>query len=402
MKKILFALVVFTLSFATLRAQTETISYTKLAVSPDGIGSFGNVYGVGLTNAQVDSAFDYLGGHGTISGQGVWAATRLNNGNIRPPHFSAPQTATLPYRTAYIFAGGTVSGGKVQIPDSAIGSSITSISSLTGDVAAPSSITFAGTSKATIVSAAQGQTDTVTIPDPGANASFVLTAGTQTVGGAKTLSSALAVTPTTNQLVLGATRTVTISASQPASSSRIYTIPDQGAASNFLMSAAAQTVAGVTTFSAGVPITATTNQLILGGASHLLTVSSSAIAASSQTYTIPDVGGAGTIGVEPAVYVSTVPQMLAIPGGKFATIIFGADSVLTDTIAAPTAGTGDGIRMLLVSTHARAYTLRCSDGFNAKGSSGILTWTGAIGNSCWIVSYNGHWYLVPVSGVAAS
>jgi hypothetical protein len=55
-------------------------------------------------------------------------------------------------------------------------------------------------------------------------------------------------TATTNQLILGTTRTVTISASQPASSSRVYTIPDQGAAANFLMSAAAQTVAGQQTF----------------------------------------------------------------------------------------------------------------------------------------------------------
>jgi hypothetical protein len=123
MKKTLFAFFVFLIAATALHAQTETISYTKLSVSPTGIGSFGNVYGVGLTNAQVDSAFNYLGSHGTISGLGVWAATKLNGTSVMLPHFNAPQNAVLPYKTAYVFAGGTVSGGQVRIPDSAISSS---------------------------------------------------------------------------------------------------------------------------------------------------------------------------------------------------------------------------------------------------------------------------------------
>ncbi len=90
------------------------------------------------------------------------------------------------------------------------------------------------------------------LADVGGNADFVMTAGSQTVGGAKTLSSALTVTPTTSQLVLGTTRTITLSATQPATSSRVYTFPDAGADANVILSESAQTINGVKTF--GTPI----------------------------------------------------------------------------------------------------------------------------------------------------
>lgn len=53
---------------------------------------------------------------------------------------------------------------------------------------------------------------------------------------------------TTNQMVLGTTNTTTINATAPAAS-RVYTIPDAGGAASFVMTAGAQTIAGVTTFS---------------------------------------------------------------------------------------------------------------------------------------------------------
>lgn len=79
-----------------------------------------------------------------------------------------------------------------------------------------------------------------------ANASFpgVVTIGTQTFAGAKTLTSALTITPTTNQLVLGTTNTTTISATAP-STSRTITIPDPGTTgANFVLTEAAQTING--------------------------------------------------------------------------------------------------------------------------------------------------------------
>jgi hypothetical protein len=127
-----------------------------------------------------------------------------------------------------------------------------------------------------------------TIPDVGANANFVMSEAAQTINGAKTLSAALTVNPTTNQLVLGVTRTVTINATQPATASRVYTIPDAGANASFLMSEAAQTINGAKTFSSGIPITATTNQLVLGGSVN--TTINAVTPAANAVYTIPDVG----------------------------------------------------------------------------------------------------------------
>jgi len=53
---------------------------------------------------------------------------------------------------------------------------------------------------------------------------------------------------TTNQLVLGTTNTTTISATAPASSA-VYTIPDVGTTADFVMTAGAQTIGGAKTFS---------------------------------------------------------------------------------------------------------------------------------------------------------
>lgn len=58
----------------------------------------------------------------------------------------------------------------------------------------------------------------------------------------------------TNQLVLGTTNTVTINSTAPAAS-RVYTIPDSGANASFVMTEGAQTINGVKSF--GTPIAAT-------------------------------------------------------------------------------------------------------------------------------------------------
>jgi hypothetical protein len=96
-------------------------------------------------------------------------------------------------------------------------------------------------------------------------------------------------TAVSNQMVLGSTNTTTINATAPASS-RTYTIPDTAANSSFVMTDSAQTVNGIKTFTSQVPITATTNQVILGNPAASITITAPAPAA-SRTYTIPDAGG---------------------------------------------------------------------------------------------------------------
>jgi hypothetical protein len=74
------------------------------------------------------------------------------------------------------------------------------------------------------------------------------------------------------------------------------------------------------------------------------------------------------------------------------------------TLAPPVAGlpnaSGDDGKVLrIVSTTAAAHVVTCSDGFNAKGSSGTATFGAAIGNAATLVAYNGHWYNVAQAGI---
>lgn len=75
---------------------------------------------------------------------------------------------------------------------------------------------------------------------------------------------AIAVTNTTNQIVLGATRTVTITAPTPASSSRTWTIPDLSTSPTFAALEGTQTFSGSKTFSAAITSTlASGNSLVV-------------------------------------------------------------------------------------------------------------------------------------------
>jgi len=147
------------------------------------------------------------------------------------------------------------------------------------------------TNTVTLTSPAPAASRTYTIPDTAANSSFVMTDLAQTINGVKTHTSQIPITATTNQLVLGTTNTVTLTSPAPAAS-RTYTIPDTLANSSFVMTDLAQTVNGAKTFSSAVTINPTTNQLVLG-VTNTTTISSTAPAA-SRTYTIADAGGAAT------------------------------------------------------------------------------------------------------------
>lgn len=65
----------------------------------------------------------------------------------------------------------------------------------------------------------------------------------------------LTITPTSNQIVLGVTNTTTINATAP-SVSRTVTIPDPGANASFIMSEGSQTINGTKTFSSQVIVSA--------------------------------------------------------------------------------------------------------------------------------------------------
>lgn len=76
-----------------------------------------------------------------------------------------------------------------------------------------------------------------------------------------------------------------------------------------------------------------------------------------------------------------------------ASVFLSKGSAAAITLAAPTAGTHDGIIIRVVAISAQAHVITGGvDGFNAKGSSGTITFGGAIGDSVTLVAYNGHWY----------
>jgi hypothetical protein len=187
-----------------------------------------------------------------------------------------------------------------------------------------------GGNEYTITPVAPAANRAYSLPDAGGAAAFVMSAGNSTIGGTKTFSSGVVINPTTNQLVLGVTNTTTINSVAP-SASRVYTIPDAGANTSFVMAAGTQTVAGAKTFSTALTINPTTNQLVLG-VTNTVTISSTAPSA-SRVLTIPDTGGAANFIFSAFTGTQTIggtaltlsPTTLTVP----ATITFSGVNTLT-------------------------------------------------------------------------
>lgn len=111
----------------------------------------------------------------------------------------------------------------------------------------------AGATDTTIINASQAGARTYTIPDAGASASFVMTAGAQTIGGTKTFSSQIISSATSNHLKLAtATSNAIISVATIATADRTITIPDPGTNANFVLSEAAATINGQKTFGSDI------------------------------------------------------------------------------------------------------------------------------------------------------
>lgn len=186
-----------------------------------------------------------------------------------------------------------------------------------------------GNTTTNIVTAAQTGARTYTVPDAGASASFVMTGGTQTVGGAKTLSSALTVNPTTNQLVLGVTNTTTINATAPASS-RVYTLGDAGGAASFVLTAGAQTLTSKT-------LTAPITTGLQAGVSNALTAvgtnrgNSLALTADVNNVTSAAAGTGVTL---PAGVIGAT--VIVFSNGANAIQVYGNGSDTIDTVAGST------------------------------------------------------------------
>lgn len=135
-----------------------------------------------------------------------------------------------------------------------------------------------------------------TVPDVGGDAEVILGAGAQSVGGAKTFGVAVTITPVTDQIVLGATRTVTINAPTPAGASRTHRIPDVGADADFVMTQGAQTLSGAKQLNSALTINnVNTTWLTLNTA-----------AGGAFTFTFPNAAGAHSVAVPNALTLAAL------------------------------------------------------------------------------------------------
>lgn len=89
---------------------------------------------------------------------------------------------------------------------------------------------------------------------------------------------------------------------------------------------------------------------------------------------------------------------IAVASGK---AFLQAGSAAAMTLAAPVAGTQDGLELTILALDAFAYTVTAPSN-TINGSKHIATWTAAVGNGLKLTAWNGVWYAETLTGVALS
>ena len=214
-----------------------------------------------------------------------------------------------------------------------------------------------GTNQLTLNSGTSGAARTYEIPNVGATATFMMLEGQQTVAGTKIFSQPITIQQAGNQLVLGSSTTTTINATTPAAN-RIYTIPDAGAAANFIMSESTQTINGSKTLTSALTLNAASNQLVLSSGTNQLTINSGTSTA-TRIYTVPDVGSpaqfvmtagtqsiAGSKTLTSALTINAASNQLILSSGLNQLILNSGTSALARTYAIPDVGASGTFAML--------------------------------------------------------
>lgn len=91
--------------------------------------------------------------------------------------------------------------------------------------------------------------------------------------------------------------------------------------------------------------------------------------------------------------VRTVPTAIAVDGAitiRPGTVYATKAGVLAMTLATPTVGTHDGIRIKVIATTANANTITCAAG--KLGGSAVATFGGAVNDFVEVEAYQGIWY----------
>ena len=98
---------------------------------------------------------------------------------------------------------------------------------------------------------------------------------------------------------------------------------------------------------------------------------------------------------------ATADAAIAIPASS-RTIAITKAGVCALTLADPTAGTHNGLRLTIIATTAHAHTVSnaAGSGFNGAGAAGdVATFGGAIGDNMVVEAYQGKWYAVSLRNV---
>jgi hypothetical protein len=203
-----------------------------------------------------------------------------------------------------------------------------------GLTSATNQLVLGTTNTTTISAAAPAASRVYTLPDAGSAADFVLTAGTQTIGGTKTFSSAVTINPASNQLVLASGVNQLTLNSGTSAAARTYAIPDAGASASFVMTAGTQTIGGTLTLPATV--TYTSNGSIVKSGAGALTITNASAAgltfAGTGTVTAPT--GTYTLAGLSLGNVFTVAQTVSATTNQ---IVLGTTNTTTINSAAPAA-----------------------------------------------------------------
>jgi hypothetical protein len=128
-------------------------------------------------------------------------------------------------------------------------------------------VTIGNTGGLTAERALTGTSNQISVTDNGANSTVVLSTPQDIHTAATPTFASETLTATSNQLVLGTTRTATLTAPTPATASRTYTFPDQGASYSVVASEGTQTVNGVKTFGSNPIMSALTASAVVVTAS---------------------------------------------------------------------------------------------------------------------------------------
>lgn len=352
--------------------------------------------------------FDTASRWSVATNQQVFGVTNTITDNYNAP--SANRVYTIPdvgADAAYVLTAGNQTIGGTKTFSSTISGSISGNAgtvtngayvnaantfSLAQTITATSNqlVLYSGVNQLTLNSGTSAAARTYTVPDAGTTADFVMSAGSSTIAGARTFSSAVTINPASNQVVLSSGVSQLTLNSGTSAAARTYAFPDVGTSANFVMDQGNQTIAGTKTFSSAVTINPASNQIVLSSGVSQLTLNSGTSAA-PRTYTVPDtgttdtfamLGGSQTFGgaktFSSAVTVSAASNQLVLSSGINQLTLNSSTSGAARTYAFPDVGTSGTVAMLEGSqTFSGLKTF--SSGLAISGGS-------AANNTIWVAS----------------